>query len=312
MLVKETIEMRQMYAQTLTQLAQNDPEIIALEADLASAMSMTEFATLFPRQFINCGIMEAQMVTTAAGLALLGKKVFLHTFGAFATRRCLDQLYVSLAYAHLPAVVIGSDAGITAEHNGGTHMPLEDIGVMRLIPQSIVLEASDSTMLGALVIHANTLQKLTYIRTIRKQAYKLYDTTDSFPIGGSKILRTGSDGVIFASGIMVAKALYAAEMLQQKNCSLSVVDCYSIKPIDVDTVVDFAKKTGKVIACDNHNALGGLGSAIAQTLMQHNTHCQFAQIGVKEQFGQVGTADYLADTYQLTAAAIVDRYRSFN
>ncbi|MGL5042362.1 MAG: transketolase family protein [Culicoidibacterales bacterium] len=310
MMKKETVEMRQMYAQKLAQFAQNDKNIIALEADLMSAISLNNFAACYPEQSINCGIMEAQMVGVAAGHALLGKKVFMHTFGPFATRRCYDQLFISLGYADLHAVILGSDAGVSAEHNGGTHMPFEDLGLMRLIPSSTVLEASDSTMLGELLEHGLVGENIYYIRTIRKNAIKLYELGEKFPIGGSKIVCDGQNGVVFASGIMVATACEAAAILKKRGISLAVVDCYSIKPIDEQTIIRYATQTRKVITAENHNVIGGLGNAVGDVLLDAEVAVQFRRIGVKSAFGQVGTIDYLKEVYQLTAADIVKAYES--
>ncbi|GBU11194.1 transketolase [Erysipelotrichaceae bacterium] len=308
MIKKENIEMRQVYTNKLIEFAEKGENIIALEADLMSAIAMKPFAQKYPNKFINCGIMEANMVGVGAGHALLGKKVFIHTFGPFATRRCFDQLFISLGYAQLPAVILGSDSGVTAEHNGGTHMPFEDLGLMRLIPSATVFEASDSIMLAQLLEIAKDSKTLTYIRTIRKQADMFYTAKDSFKVGGSKVLRDGADGVIFASGIMVSEAVIAANTLAEAGIDIAVVDTYSIAPIDSQTIIRYAQKTGYVITAENHNVIGGLGSAVAEVLLEAGIKTKFKRVGVRSSFGQVGTRAYLQKVYGLDAETIIKTY----
>jgi transketolase len=300
----EKEEMRQIYANTLLDLAQNNPNVIALEADLMSAISTNKITNQIPKQIINCGIMEANMMGVAAGLALTGKIPYLHTFAQFATRRAFDQLFVSGAYAKLNIKILGSDSGVTAEHNGGTHMAFEDLGLVRLIPNAYVYEVSDSTMLGYLLRKIEKEYGIHYIRTIRKNAIKLYDEGEIFESGKGKVLREGEDVTIIASGIMVAESLRAAELLQDLGIQATVIDMYSIKPIDKDLIVKYAKQTKAVVTAENHNVIGGLGSAVAEVLSEHcPTHLR--RIGVKEQFGQVGKVEYLKEFYKLTRRDIV-------
>ncbi len=298
---KDTVEMRQVYAETLLALAADDPTVVALEADLSSAITTTKIKDQLKDRYINVGIMEAEMIGAAAGLAVAGYKPFIHTFANFATRRVYDQVFLSLAYAKLDAVILGSDAGVTAEHNGGTHMPFEDLSLMRIIPKAKVYEASDAVMLSALLKQGHKAPGLTYIRTIRKQAIKLYDETEVFD-SGSKQLRHGKDAAILASGIMVAEALAAAEVLAAEGIKVSVIDMYQLKPIDEQAVLK-AAETGRIVTAENHNVIGGLGSAVAEVLAE-KMPTKMYRIGVREQFGQVGTADWLKQTYGLTKADI--------
>lgn len=306
----ELKEMRQVYAETLLELATKDSRVIALEADLMSAISTNKMKSKIPDQLINVGIMEANMMGVAAGLSLTGRIPFVHTFAQFATRRAFDQLFVSLGYAKLNVKILGSDAGVTAEHNGGTHMAFEDIGLMRLIPNATVYEASDSTMLKALLKQSYEEYGVHYIRTIRKKAVKLYSEGETFPKGKGKVLREGSDVAIIASGIMAAEALKAAVKLKKQGIEAMVIDMYSIKPIDSELLVKAAKQTGKVITLENHNVIGGLGSAVAETLGE-NYPVPIKRMGIREQFGQVGLTDYLKDYYQLTSEHIVKEVRAF-
>lgn len=261
-------EMRQVYAETILDLAKKDPNVISLDADLMSSISMNKVSPQISDQVINCGIMEANMMGVAAGFSLTNKIPFVHTFAQFATRRAFDQLFVSLAYAKLNVKILGSDAGVTAEHNGGTHMAFEDLGLVRLIPNATVYEASDSTMLRKLLEQSYEEYGVHYIRTIRKKAVKLYDENETFPRGKGKLLREGKDVCIVASGIMVAEALQAANELEKKGIDAMVIDMYSIKPVDAELLTYAAEKTGLIITAENHNVIGGLGSAVAETLSE--------------------------------------------
>ncbi|MBT2658815.1 transketolase family protein [Bacillus sp. ISL-18] len=299
----ENMEMRQMYANTILELAKKNPNVIALEADLMSAISTSKISKQIPNQLINCGIMEANMLGVAAGLSLTGKIPYVHTFGQFATRRAFDQLFVSGAYAKTNIKILGSDAGVTAEHNGGTHMTFEDLGLVRLIPNAVVYEVSDSTMLGYLLRKIEKEHGIHYIRTIRKNAVKIYKENEIFETGKGKVLRDGGDVTIIASGIMVAESLKAADLLQEKGIEAAVIDMFSIKPIDQELIVKYAQKTKAIITAENHNVIGGLGSAVAEVLSEL-CPTKMKRIGVRERFGQVGKVDYLQEVYQLTAQDI--------
>ncbi|MBC1936625.1 transketolase family protein [Listeria grandensis] len=301
-LEKDQIEMRQVYADTIRKLAAADPNVIALEADLSSSMSTGGLKEELPGQYVNVGIMEANMMGIAAGLRVLGRKPFIHSFGQFVTRRAFDQVFVSLGYAQLSAVIVGSDAGVSAEHNGGTHMTFEDIALMREIPNAYVYEASDAIQFGWLLEQAYAKGGLHYIRTIRKNATQLYKPNTTFE--KAQILHQGTDITICATGIMVAESLKAAASLKEIGISAEVIDLFSIKPLDGATLLESVKKTGRVITAENHNVNGGLGSAVAEFLGEHHP-VPLYRIGVREQFGQVGLMPYLQEFYGLTAEHIV-------
>lgn len=300
-LEKDQIEMRQVYANTVRKLAAEDPNVIALEADLSSAMSTGKLKVELPGQYVNVGIMEANMMGIAAGLSVIGRKPFVHSFGQFVTRRAFDQVFVSLGYAQLSAVIVGSDAGVSAEHNGGTHMTFEDIGLMREVPNTNVYEASDAIQFSWLLENAYKKGGLHYIRTIRKNATQLYDENTTFE--KAKILQEGTDITICAIGIMVAESLKAAEILKTAGISAEVIDMFSIKPLDGATLFQSVQKTGRVITAENHNVNGGLGSAVAEFLGE-NCPVPMYRVGVREQFGQVGLMPYLQEFYGLTAENI--------
>ncbi|MBZ5749033.1 transketolase family protein [Metabacillus rhizolycopersici] len=300
-LEKAEKEMRQAYAETIYHLAKQDPDVIVMEADLSSAMSTGSLKDKLPNQYVNIGIMEANMMSLAAGLNVTGRKPFIHSFGQFLTRRAFDQLFVSLAYAQLSAVLVGSDAGVTAEHNGGTHMTFEDMGLMRLVPKAHVYEASDPTQLAYLLEKGYKEGGVHYIRTIRKSPVKLYDEQTNFE--KAQVLREGTDVTLVASGMMVAEALKAADLLAKEGIEAEVIDMFYIKPLDSETLLRSVRKTGKVVTAENHNVISGLGSAVSECLAE-NYPAPVRRVGVREQFGQVGVTPYLQEFYGLTAENI--------
>nr|WP_205739404.1 transketolase family protein [Halocella sp. SP3-1] len=297
--LKEDIEMRQVYSNTLAEMTEKDKRVIALEADLMGAIKTNDFQKKFPEHLINCGIMEANMIGVAAGLSITGRIPFVHTFASFATRRACDQIFLAAAYSDNNLKIIGSDAGISSQHNGGTHMPFEDLGIMRSIPGVKVIEVSDSTMLRSVLKVVKEQKGVHYIRLIRKNAYKIYDERSEFRIGKGNLLLDGHDATIIASGIMVYESLKAAEFLREKDINVAVVDMFTIKPIDKELIIKYAKKTGVVLTAENHNIINGLGSAVAEVLSE-SYPVKLKRIGVKDRFGQVGTQDYLKKVYQLS------------
>ncbi|MDR0818258.1 MAG: transketolase family protein [Oscillospiraceae bacterium] len=298
--------MREALCNTLISAAEKDARIIALDADLVSSSGMKPFFKKFPDRAINCGIAEANMMGVAAGLSLVGKIPFAHSFGPFATRRSCDQIFISQAYAKLNVRIIGSDPGVTAAYNGGTHMPFEDMAILRSIPDITLLEPADPIALADIVgkLCGDDYYGIYYIRMARKEAVKVYETGASFTIGKGNVLRDGKDVTIFASGIMVAEALLAADQLSESGVSARVVDMFTWKPIDVELIAKCAAETGRFIVAENHNIYGGLGGAIAEvTAKTHPVPIEF--VGVKDRFGQVGKQSELQEIYGLTAADIV-------
>lgn len=294
-------EMRLVYRDFLREHSSSDEKLAVIEADLSSSMSTNDLGRQFGKRYVNVGIMEAQMMGLAAGLSVLGYRPYIHTFAPFASRRAFDQIFVSLAYAQLNATIIGSDAGVAAEMNGGTHMPFEDLGLMRLLPQAQVFEVSDDIQFKAVLEQTLTGNGLTYIRTIRKAPTRLYPETQDFSKGYCH-LRQASDLTIVASGILVAEALKAAEQLAEREISAGVVDLFRIKPIPEDLKTILAGKP--VITIENHNRIGGLGSAITEFLSD-DPLTPVHRLGVNEAFGQVGEMTYLQEIYGLTADNIV-------
>ncbi len=308
--VKQTIEnspvlMRDAYCDTLMDLAKTDKRIVALDADLVSSSGMKRFFQAYPDRAIQCGIAEANMVGIAAGLSLTGKVPFAHSFGTFASRRVADQIFISAAYAKLNVRIIGSDPGVTAAYNGGTHMPFEDMGMLRPIPDITLLEPTDPVMLADLVRQLTDVWGVYYIRMARKTVKGVYEEGSTFEIGKGNVLRNGTDVTLIASGILVAEALKAADMLAELGVSARVVDMFTWKPMDVELVAKCAEETGAIVTAENHNTVGGLGGAVAEAAAK-TVPCPIEMIGSQDRFGQVGTEAFLRQEYNLTAEAIVE------
>jgi len=304
--IKEDVAMRDVYCQTLIELAKKNDQIVVLDADLMSSMGMIPFLKEFPERTFNCGVQEADMMGIAAGLSITGKIPYAHTFGTFATRRCYDQVFMSGAYAKANVRIIGSDPGVTSAYNGGTHMPFEDMGIMRNIPEMAVLEPTDSVMLIDIIKQLVELYGMFYIRLLRKNATKIYKEGQVFKIGKAIKIKEGKDVTIIANGIMVAEALNAAYILEEKGVSSRVLDMFTLKPIDKEEIILCAEETGAIVTAENHNIINGLGSAVAEVLVE-NIPTPLERIGVKDLFGEVGPADYLKERFELTANDIVKK-----
>jgi len=269
-----------------------------------SSSGMKPFFQRFPDRAFNCGVAEANMIGIASGLSAMGKIPFAHSFGCFASRRVCDQIMISAAYALQNVRVIGTDPGVTAAYNGGTHMPFEDMGVLRSIPEITLIEPADNVILEDMIRQLVELKGVYYIRMARKNAVSIYKEGSSFHIGRGNTLMDGTDVTIFASGIMVYEALKAATILQADNISPRIVDMFTWKPIDSELIDNCARITGAFVTAENHNIIGGLGSAIAEAAAKVRP-VPIEMVGVKDRFGQVGTEDFLREEYELTAADIV-------
>lgn len=303
---KEPKMMRDVYCQTLIELAKEDSRIVALDADLMKSMGMIPFLKAFPERMFNCGVQEANMIGVAAGLSATGKIPFAHSFGPFATRRSYDQTFISAAYARLNVRIVGSDPGITAAYNGGTHMPFEDMGLMRNIPGATIIEPTDSVMLKEIIRQLTGLYGVFYIRLLRKNAVNIYKEGSTFTIGKAIEIREGRDVTIIASGVLVSEALEAARQLEAQGVSARVVNIFTWKPIDKEAIVKAARETGAIVTVENHNILNGLGSAVAEVLVE-NSPVPMERIGCRDEFGEVGPEDYLKARFGMTAADIVQK-----
>lgn len=296
--------MRDVYAATLMELARQDERIVILDADLMNSIGTVPFARKYPERTFNCGIQEANMTGTAAGMSAVGLIPFTHTFACFASRRAADQVFMSCAYAELNVKMVGSDPGITAAYNGGTHMALEDLAIMRSIPNITIVEPVDCVMLADVLKHAAHTPGNFYIRLLRKQAVSIYEEGSVFQIGKAVTLREGRDVTIFAGGICVADALLAADALASQGVEAQVINPFTVKPLDVEAVTAAVRKTGCAVSVENHNIIGGLGSAISEVLAEH-CPVPMERLGVPDTFGVVGPVDYLKKHFHMMPEDIV-------
>ncbi len=295
--------------ETIPAMAAEDPDLIYLDADLMNCIGTAKWAAANPDRAVNCGIAEANMIGVAAGLASAGFKPIVHTFGPFASRRCYDQLFLSAGYAKNDITVIGTDPGVTATLNGGTHMPFEDVALYRALPGSTIIDVTDPTMLISVLRQCKDRPGVKYIRVGRKSYARVYEDGSELPIGKAVTLREGTDLVIFACGIMVHEALQAAAALEKEGISAAVLDMFTIKPLDVEAVVSWAEKTGAVVVAENHNRFGGLCSAVSEVLAER-CPTPAAFVAVEDQFGEVGPQGYLQERFGLTAAHIEEAAKS--
>lgn len=297
-------ELRKLCVSKLDKFLSKDEKVVLLDADLMGSLGSNYLLEKYKGRVINCGIMEAQEMSCAAGLKIAGMKPFVHTFTAFASRRCLDQLFISI-YQNAPYTVLASDAGIQAVYNGGTHMSFEDMGIIRSINNTVVIEPTDEYVLNSVLDEVyEKNDKFYWIRLTRKEVPKIYDENEKFKIGHAKVLRKGKDVCIIAMGLMVNEALKAYDILQKEGISATVIDMFTLKPIDKDCIIENVKDKKLVITAENHSITNGLGSAVAEVLSE-NIPTKLIRIGINNQFGQVGSLDYLKEIYGLTADNIV-------
>lgn len=305
----DTREMRAVYGEVLSQIAKENEKVVAINCDLCSSMGLKSFAQEFPDRAINVGIQEANGCSMAGGMSAAGMIPFFNTFSVFATRRVYDQIFMCASYPHLNVKIIGGDAGVSATSNGGTHMPFEDIGIMRVMPEITILEPSDGVMFQDLLRQLADTYGVQYLRFCRKQMAKIYEEGSTFQIGKANVIREGKDATIITCGMLVAEALKAAETLAQEGIQVRVVDMFTIKPIDAECILDCAKQTGAIVTAENHQLIGGLASAVAEVLAENRVALPFEKVGIRDTFGEVGDVDYLMERFGLTAPYIADAVR---
>lgn len=289
-------------------LAEKDPDVIYLDADLMSCIGTAKWAAANPDRAINCGIAESNMIGVACGLASQGFKPVCHTFGPFASRRCYDQIFLSAGYTGNDITVIGTDPGICAAFNGGTHMPFEDMALYRAIPTATVIDIADANQLTSVLHQVSDIKGVKYIRVGRKNAAKVYADGEETPIGKGITLREGRDAVVFATGIMIHEAFMAAEELAKDGIEIAIVDMFTVKPLDVECVIKYAKETGAVVTAENHNKIGGLYSAVSETLAAE-APVPIEYVAVEDVYGEVGPQDYLRTVFDLTSEHIVRKVK---
>jgi len=299
---------RDVLGATIIDILENDPDAIYLDADLMSCIGTKAFAKAHPDRAIQCGVAEANMIGVASGLAASGFKPIAHTFGTFASRRCFDQAFLSAGYAGNDITIIGSDPGVCAAFNGGTHMPFEDMALYRTLPTATVLDITDTVMLENVLRQCVERPGVKYLRVGRKHAAKVYEEGSDLSIGKAVTLREGEDLTIVACGIMVGEAMRAAQMLERENIRAAVLDMFTVKPLDVATLERYAQRTGAIVTAENHNRVGGLYAAVAEALMRACL-VPAEYVAVEDAFGEVGPQDYLQERFGLTAQHIVRQAR---
>lgn len=301
-----TREMRAVLANKLMALMAEDKRICVIDADLAKANGTMKIRDVYPDRAFDVGIAEANMASIAAGMSSYGFVPFIGSFTPFATRRICDQITISIAYTNANVKIIGSDPGITAELNGGTHMSVEDIGVLRSIPNMVIFEPIDGVQLEKSVEQIIAHEGPVYIRLHRKNLDDIFDENSyNFDLFKADVLKEGTDiSIIVAGGIMTVEAIEACKQLEAQGYKPELISVHTIKPLDRETILASAKKTGRVVTVDNHNVIGALGSAVAELLsVEHPT--KMRMIGINDRFGQVGKMPFLKEEYNMRAEDIV-------
>lgn len=305
----DPLEMRARYNHALCRAAEENEKIVAVNCDLCSSMGLKPFAQKFPERAINVGIQEANGCSMAGGMSVAGLVPFFNTFSVFATRRVYDQIFMCAAYPKLNVKIIGGDAGVSATSNGGTHMPFEDMGIMRIMPGVTVLEPSDGVMLEDLIAQLADIYGVQYLRFSRKPTIKIYEEGSHFEIGKAVTVKDGKDATIITCGILVAEALKAAELLKAEGLDVRVVDMFTLKPIDAQCILKCAAETGAIVTAENHQLMGGLATAVSEVLADNAVRVALEKIGIHDEFGEVGDQDYLMERFQLTAPHIAEAVR---
>ena len=297
------MEMRAVYAGCLAELMEQDRHVCVLDADLAKASGTRGLYERFPKQMFDCGVAEQDMASIAAGLASYGFKPWIESFTPFATRRICDQIAISIAYAGMNVKIVGTDPGISAELNGGTHMSMEDVGVLRSIPGMVIFEPVDSVQLRAAMPVLNAYKGCVYMRLFRKELPDVFGGDYKFDLFKADLLKEGKDLSIFVSGFLTKDVLEAEKELAAAGIDAEIINVHTIKPIDKETVLASARKTGAVLTVENHNVIGGLHSAVLEALAEEKI--PVCAVGVQDRFGEVGKMPYLREAMGLTVENIV-------
>lgn len=299
------IATREAYGETLLALGKENPNIVVLDADLSKSTKTYDFSKHYPERFFNMGIAEANMMATAAGLATAGKIPFCSTFAVFATGRAFDQVRNSIACPHLNVKIAATHAGVTVGEDGGSHQSIEDIALMRALPGFTIFVPADAIETDACIRAAVEIDGPVYIRLGRSAVPVIHDQNFKFTPGEAVQLRDGDAATIIATGIMVGEALKAADIMAREGIYVRVLDVHTIKPLDIAAVVDAARETGAIVTAEEHSIIGGLGSAVAETLSELYP-VPIKRVGVRDEFGQSGKPAELLEHFGLTASHIVE------
>ncbi len=296
---------RKEYANALTEVGKERTDVVVLDADLSSSTRTAEFAKNFPERFFNCGIAEQNMIGTAAGLAAAGKTVFASTFAAFATGRCWDQIRQAVAYSNLDVKIVATHAGITVGPDGATHQALEDIAIMRVLPNMTVIVPADGAETYKAIKAIANYKGPCYVRLGRSDVPLVTSMETPFEVGKASLLKEGSDITLAACGQMVAICLEAAEELESRGISAEVLNVSTIKPLDKDAIAKSVENTGCIVTAEEHSIEGGLGSAVCEFLCETYSVPQ-QRIGTPACFGESGESDALMKKYGLTKEHVVE------
>lgn len=296
---------RKSYGEALAQLGKENPNVVVLDADLAGATKTDMFAKQFPDRFFDMGIAEANMMATAAGFATCGKIPYASTFAVFAAGRAYDQIRNSICYPKLNVKICATHCGVTVGEDGATHQMIEDLSLMRTLPNMTVMSTSDDTQTKWAIKEIAKIQGPVYLRLARMETPIIYDENTKFKIGKAIQIGEGTDGTVFATGITVSEAIKAQEILKQEGINIRVVDMHTIKPIDKEIIIKSAKETKKLISIEDHNIIGGLGSAISEVLTEEHP-TKLIRLGIKDVFGKSGKAEELIKYFGITADNIIE------
>ena len=290
---------RKSYGEALEQLGKENPNVVVLDADLAGATKTDMFAKQFPNRFFDMGIAEANMMATAAGFATCGKIPYASTFAVFAAGRAYDQIRNSICYPNLNVKICATHCGVTVGEDGATHQMIEDLSLMRTLPNMTVMSTSDDTQTKWAVKEISKIQGPVYLRLARFATPLIYDENQKFEIGKMVQIGEGTDASIFATGVTVSEAIKAQEELKKEGINIRVIDVHTIKPIDQQMIIKCAKETKKLISIEDHNIIGGLGSAISEVLTEQYP-TKLTRLGIKDTFGKSGKAEELMKYFGLT------------
>ena len=295
---------RESYGEKLAELGEKNKEIVVLDADLSGATKTSIFAKKFPERFFDMGISEQDMMSTAAGLATFGKIPYASSFAMFAVGRAYDQIRNSIAYPKLNVKICASHAGITVGEDGATHQMIEDLGLMRGVPNMSVMCTSDDAQTKWAVEEISKINGPVYLRLCRYATPLIYENSKEFEFGKGVQIGEGTDATVFATGVTVSEGVKAKEELEKQGINIRVVDMHTIKPIDEELIIKCAKETKKLISIEDHNIIGGLGSAISEVLTEKYP-AKLIRMGIKDRFGKSGSAKELLEHFKLTAEAII-------
>lgn len=302
-MLSKTAAMRDAYGEALLELGAANKDVVVVGADTTGSLKSGVFANKFPERFFNVGIAEQNLVSIAAGMALAGKIAYAGTYAIFVPGKSVDQIRNNIAYPNLNVKIVCSHGGISVGPDGASHQQVEDIAIMRAIPKMKVVVPSDAVSTKAIIKAIAPIPGPFYVRLTRSSTPVVYDSGFEYQLGKAQVLREGGDVAIFACGIMVPEALKASESLKAKGVAASIVDIHTIKPIDSETTVKFAQSCGRVVTAEEHNIMGGMGSAVAEVLGER-LPTPMRRVGVMDTFGESGDASELLKKYGLTAASI--------